>query len=412
MGAAGRALALAVLTWLAASGAAWAKGPSPPARPEQQVLILLRLPPTHFRPNANYSDSYGDGASQAARRRIASRIAREHGLTLATGWPMPLLGLDCFVLSVPEGQSPAKVAETLAHDRAVEWSEPMHVYAAESAQPNDPLYRAQPVVKAWRLDQLRELATGRNVRVAVIDSAVDAAQPDLAGQFAARQDFTSGRPGTAETHGTGVAGVIAAVADNQIGIAGVAPGARLMALRACWQQEMGPTAGNTVCDTLSLAKAMHYAVDQRAQVINMSLAGPPDILLGRLIDTALARGIVVVGAADPVLARGGFPASHPGVVAVSVSGGSSMPGTFAAPGRNVPTTQPGGRFGLVNGSSFAAAHVSGLFALMRERDLRGAKPLTLVKADVGGDIDACATLARGGLGCANAPIAYSAAPRP
>lgn len=402
-----RVLPLVAAAWLAAFGAAWAKTPEPAAdSPEQQVLILLRLPPTHFRPNANYSDSYGDGASQAARKRIASRIAREHGLTLSTGWPMPLLGLDCFVLRVPEGQSPAAVAEALSHDRAVAWSEPMHIYAAEAAA-NDPLYRAQPVAREWRLDQLRELATGRNVRVAVIDSAVDAAQPDLQGQVAARQDFTTGRTGSAEAHGTGVAGVIAAVADNRIGIAGVAPGARLMALRACWQQELGAT----VCDTLSLAKAVHYAVDQRAQVINMSLAGPPDMLLGKLIDTALARGIVVVGAADPALARGGFPASHPGVVAVTVSGSGGTPGAVAAPGRNVPTTQPGGRFGLVNGSSFAAAHVSGLFALMRERTARGGKPLTLVTAEGGGLIDACATLARGGTTCA-APVAYSAIPRP
>jgi hypothetical protein len=411
MGALRRALMLAVLAWLAAFGAAWAKEEPPATRPEQQVLILLRLPPTHFRPTANYSDNYGDGASRAARKRIADRIAHDHGLKLVTGWPMPLLGLDCFVLSVPKGQSPTKVAEALARDRAVEWSEPMHVYAAQgqaqaAGPPNDPLYRAQPAVREWRLDALRELATGKNVRVAVIDSAVDAAQPDLVGQFAIRQDFTAGRPGVAELHGTGVAGVIAAVADNQIGIAGVAPGARLMALRACWQQDTTAT----VCDTLSLAKAMHFAVDQRAQVINMSLAGPPDMLLGKLIDSALSRGIVVVGAADPNLARGGFPASHPGVVAVSVSGGPVMPGTVAAPGRNVPTTQPGGHFGLVNGSSYSAAHVSGLFALMRERSARGGKALTLVTADGGGAIDACATLARGQ--ACGLPVAYSAIPRP
>ena len=407
-----RALMLAAVVWLAAFGAAWAKDTEPATRPEQQVLILLRLPPTHFRPNANYSDSYGDGASRAARKRIAGRIARDHGLQLLTGWPMPLLGLDCFVLRVPQGQSPEQVAQALNRDRAVEWSEPMHVYAAQAGPPNDPLYRAQPVVREWRLDQLRELATGRNVRVAVIDSAVDAGQPDLMGQVATRQDFTSGRPGSAETHGTGVAGVIAAVADNQIGIVGVAPGARLMALRACWERDTGAPGGPTVCDTLSLAKAVHFAVDQRAQVINMSLAGPPDLLLGRLIDTALARGIVVVGAADPALARGGFPASHPGVVAVAVSGGGGAHGTFAAPGRNVPTTQPGARYGLVNGSSYAAAHVSGLFALMRERSPRGGKPLTLVTADGNGAIDACATLARGGPACASAPVAYSAIPHP
>jgi subtilisin family serine protease len=199
-----------------------------------------------------------------------------------------------------------------------------------------------------------------------------------------------------------VAGVIAAVQDNQIGIVGVAPDARLMALRACWQDAVA-----TLCDTLSLAKAVHYAVDHSAQVINLSLAGPPDMLLGRLIDVALARGIVVVSAVDPNLAGGGFPASHKGVVAVTLSG-SSAAGAVAAPGRDIPTTEPGGRWGLVNGSSYSAAHVSGLFALMRERMRRGGAAMALISA--GGSIDACATLSRSS--CGVRPVALTAAPRP
>lgn len=397
--------------------------PVPPPSAEQQVLILLKLPAQHFRSTTGYADSYGDGASRSARRRIAGRIAREHGLKLVTDWPMPLVGLDCYVMAVPAGQSPETVAAELSRDRAVEWSEPMHVYAAQAAAapraatqpaaarpaarpvataPNDPLFRAQPAAREWRLEALHDLATGRGVTVAVIDSAVDARHPDLAGQIEYRQDFVPARPATAELHGTAVAGVIAAVQDNQIGIVGVAPGARLMALRACWQQD--PNA--TLCDTLSLAKAVHYAVDHSAQVINLSLAGPPDMLLGRLLDVAMARGIVVVTAVDPNLPGGGFPASHKGVVAVTLTG-SPAPGAVAAPGRDIPTTEPGGRWGLVNGSSYSAAHVSGLFALMRERSRRGGA-VTLVSA--GGSIDACATLSRSP--CGVRPVALSAAPRP
>ncbi len=417
-----RRLLLILTAWmgLAAMALPAEATPAAPGGPEQQVLILLRLPAQHFRSTTGYADSYGDGASRSARRRIAGRIAHEHGLKLVTDWPMPLLGLDCYVMAVPAGQSPDVVAAELSRDRAVEWSEPMHVYAAQAATapaasrpaatrpiataPNDPLFRAQPAAREWRLETLHDMATGRGVRVAVIDSAVDARHPDLAGQIEDRQDFVPQRPATAERHGTAVAGVIAAVQDNQIGIVGVAPGARLMALRACWQQDPNVT----LCDTLGLAKAVHYAVDHSAQVINLSLAGPPDMLLGRLIDVALSRGIVVVSAVDPNLAGGGFPASHKGVVAVTLSGGAATPGEVGAPGRDIPTTEPGGRWGLVNGSSYSAAHVSGLFALMRERMRRGGAAMALISA--GGSIDACASLSRSP--CGVRPVAFSAASHP
>jgi len=102
----------------------------------------------------------------------------------------------------------------------------------------------------------------------------------------------------------------------------------------------------------------------------------------------------VVGAYDPKLPHGGFPASHQGVIAVSDESLAGYPdGVYIAPGRDVPTTQPGGRWFLVSGSSYAAAHVSGLAALVRER--RGFKPkaLTLVSdRPTGGAVEPCATL--------------------
>ena len=240
--------------------------------------------------------------------------------------------------------------------------------------------------------ELHAVATGRGVRVAVIDSMVDASQPDLAGQIMTSQDFVLDHPRTAEQHGTGVAGIIAGIADNHIGIAGVAPHARLMALRACWQEG----ASGAVCDSLSLAKALYYAIDHDAQVINLSLSGPQDPLLGRLIDMAIARGAVVVGALDPHAADGGFPADHAGVVAVSDDPSTSLPGVFTAPGRDTPTAQPGGKFAFVSGSSYAAAHVSGLFALLKEHGGRAATPVALITLRPGGGpIDTCASLLRG-----------------
>lgn len=365
----------------------------------QRILVMLRLPPSHLRPNADYGGAYGDALGQAARRRLAGALARGHGLAVVDDWPMPLVGVDCFVFAVPAGRSPEAAAQALSREPAVAWSQPMNLYRAEAERPaaspthNDPLYAAQPAAREWRLAELHRAATGAGVRVAVIDSRIDVSHPDLVGQVAINENFVADRSTAAEQHGTNVAGIIAARADNGLGIAGVAPGARLMALRACWP--LAATADRpaaTVCDSLSLAKALSFAIGHDAQVINLSLAGRPDRLLGALLDVAHDRRASVIAAYDRALPGGGFPASHPGVVAVTdESTGPPPPGAYGAPGRDIPTTLAGGRWGLVNGGSFAAAHVSGLMALMRQRRRTG--PLSLVALRAG-DIDACASLGR------------------
>jgi len=370
--------------------------PTPAVSQEgRQILVLLRLPPSHYRPGGDAGSAYDDNLGHAARLRIATQLARAHGLTLVTDWPMPLLGVDCYVLEAPAGRSIQAEADSLAHDPAVEWSQPMHLYHAEAADPpTAALFRAQPAAIAWRLADLHRMATGRGVLVAVVDSQVDTTHPDLAGRVRLSRDFAVGRPSRGERHGTGVAGVIAARGGDGAGIVGVAPEARLMALRACWQPN--PAAGETVCDSLTLAKALHFAIDNRAEVINLSLSGPADPLLGRLLDVAESRGITIVGAFDPAAAGGGFPAQHQGVLAVSDQPvARPRDGLYSAPGHDIPTTQPGGRWSLVNGSSYAAAHVSGLVALLRQRVSSPIDGRLLVAAKTGGGaIDACASLVR------------------
>jgi subtilisin family serine protease len=161
-------------------------------------------------------------------------------------------------------------------------------------------------------------------------------------------------------------------------------------LRACWQAN----ATRTVCDSFSVIKALYFAIEQKADVINMSISGPGDRLLRTLVNLALERGSTVVAAFDPKRPEGGFPASELGVIAVSDTpiGGH----VFVAPGRDIPTTQPGDKWFVVSGNSFAAAHVSGLMALLRQKNHSSA----LVTA-AAGRIDACASLNRAdGCNCA------------
>lgn len=386
---------LCCLCWMLGIGLARAAGPDAAAAPgETQILVMLPLPPAHFRPGNSYAGAYGDGFGRIDRRRRAADIARQHGLTLLDAWPMPLLGVECYVMRVPAGQASEPILQRLAQDRRIEWAQALQHFHARQ---QDPLFPAQPAAGAWHLAELQRHASGRQVRIAVIDSGIDQHHPDLRGQVVFSENFGA-TPWAAEQHGTAVAAIIAARADNAQGIAGVAPRARLLALRACWQQGDG----DTRCNSLTLAQALQAAIEQQAQVINLSLSGPSDRLLHKWLDLAVTQSITVVGAYDAQAGDGGFPASHPGVVAVSDHPVAASQ-VWVAPGQDVPTAGPGGRWRLVSGSSYATAHVSGLFGLLHElhpAPLPGSPAEALVAqrpaagAARSRHIDACASLSR------------------
>jgi subtilisin family serine protease len=135
--------------------------------------------------------------------------------------------------------------------------------------------------------------------------------------------------------------------------------------------------------------------------------------LARLLDVAMARGVTIVGAYDRNMPSGGFPASHPGVIAVVDSRPSgAISGAMSAPGRDIPTTQVDGHWNFVSGSSYSAAHVSGLVALVKELSPRATASSALVVVRPGGDIDVCATLLRvsgpGDSACAHQRMAATA----
>jgi hypothetical protein len=380
---------------------------------ERQLLVMLHLPPPHFRPDSNYSGRYADDAGHRARRRIAEEIAHSYNLQLISDWPMPTLGVDCYVMEAASPESSARAEEILSHDPRVEWVQPMRTY--HSLENRDPLYPLQPSAKYWHLSEIHQATTGRNIRVAIVDSGVDDNHPDLTGQVKLKENFIDGNPYVAESHGTAVAGIIAAIGGNGVGIVGVAPQARLMALRACWEV----SERETQCNSFTLGKAINFAIMNKAQVINLSLTGPPDRLLQRLFDAALAQGITIVGAADPLQADGGFPASYPGVLAIADMDAKHAPaGVMMAPGKDIPTTEPGGKWRLVSGASFACAHVTGMIALLLE--LRPALVPAQVRRELSFDpaasldgrpaavIDACATIAKSAGFCLRACTAAHA----
>jgi subtilisin family serine protease len=372
---------------------------------DRQLLVMLRAPPAHFRPDATYGNGYQAAPGHQARKRIVRALARKHDLRLFDEWPMPALGLDCFVLEAASAEARARAIPQLAADPRVESVEPMQRFRMLGA--GDPLAGTQPAVARWHLRELHALATGKGITIASIDTGVDTAHPDLRGQVALTRNFVDGNAYRPETHGTEVAGIISARADDRIGIAGIAPRARLLALRACWEQSNADAA---ICSSFTLAKALQFALGAKPQVLNLSLSGPSDRLLGRLLDVAQAQGIAVVGAVDAQARDGGFPAMHAGVLAIAAMDEETrLPGVLFAPGQGIPAPIPGGHWRLVSGASFAAAQVSGLVALLRELS-PGLAPAQLRYAltpdGVGlaprrtRSIDACAAVARASPHCA------------
>jgi subtilisin family serine protease len=372
--------------------------PTPDAAEQQLLVMVKERAVQHYRPGPASLSGYGSGAARARALRTARDLARDYGLKPIDDWPMPALGVRCFLMELPRGRGAAEVAARLSQDPRVESAQPQQLFRV--AGHDDPYYALQVGAQELQLDALHRMATGRGVKVAQIDTGLDAHHPDLEGQLTAARNFVDGTRHGPEVHGTAVAGIIVAKADNGIGIVGMAPGARLMPLRACWEPADG---GHALCTTFTLAKAMQFALIERARVINLSLTGPRDRLLERLIDSAAQDGAIVVAALDAG-EPAGFPASYPGVIAVAVSGSTSAPeDAVLAPGRDILTTTPGASWGFFSGSSFAAAHVSGLAALMLER-APSLKPEQLhrlllqhqaVSASGGARaLDACAALAQ------------------
>ncbi|HEY4564411.1 MAG TPA: S8 family serine peptidase [Thermoanaerobaculia bacterium] len=398
------ALLLALGCASAPSGALRKDGADLDAPPptDQQVMVTYRPAPL------------------ALWNEHTAEIAQQYRLNFIAAWTMESLGEQCVVFEVPRGRSAREVVRRLSSDPRVSLAQPVETFHTQG-QVGDPYARLQHGSATLRLEQAHRFATGKGVKVAVVDTGADFDHPDLRDRMKFAHSFVDRGEKTFsnDIHGTAVIGLIAATADNGIGIAGAAPQAEIYALKACWEQP--PGARQAVCNSYTLALAVDYVLSPKfpeppPNVINFSLAGPTDPLLGKLIDRALAKGIVVV-AADGGTPNQDFPANHKGVIGVmgsdDLNGPPTVPAghsraTLAAPGVDIMTTMPHGAYDLFSGSSAAAAEVSGIAALLLEKNpkLTPAQVAEILQksgraidADPVSEVDACAALASVGGGC-------------
>jgi subtilisin family serine protease len=294
-------------------------------------------------------------------------IARRFSLTRVDVHPMRLVGRSLHRWRINDGSPVAAVIRSLAGETRIAGAQPNYLFAQEGADEPPPASTGdsvQYVIAKLHLPDAHRMATGRKVLVAVIDSGIDTAHPDLAGTVAASFDVLG--PHEMHFHGTAMAGAIAAHGR----LTGVAPQARLLAVRALDAHGQGTS--------LSIADGIEWAVTRGARVINMSFAGPDDPLLRQHLAAVHARGIVMVAAAgnEGPASAPLYPAADAHVIAVTATDADDQLYALANRGRHIAVAAPGvdvlepapnDSLQLISGTSVAAAHVSGIAALILER---------------------------------------------
>jgi hypothetical protein len=330
-----------------------------------------------------------------------------------------LLGRTVLRLKLPAGATVRGIIPQLEAKGANFSAQPAYQFQmvqdlAQAPSPADTTRRgdsAQYIVQKLGLPEAHVIATGKDVKVAVIDSEIDRSHPDLEGAVSDNYDALPSSDQTAHPHGTGMAGAIA----SHKRLLGIAPNARLLGVRA-----FGVNTGGAQGTSINIVKGLQWAVDQGAKVINMSFAGPKDPILQQAIKRLTDQGIILVAAAgnagpkSPPL----FPGADPNVIAVSATdvddktyknANRGKYVTIAAPGVDILVPAPDGGYQLTTGTSVAAAHISGVVALMLERnkeltpaEVRGiltatAKNIGGVKTDVGaGLVDPVQAISKSG----------------
>lgn len=347
--------------------------------PENYVVIAVRNPVGTYRRAGSTTRSYSNDASyieSAAARKVLRSIATDYELQAVSGWPIPSLALQCVVFKTNNAGTRDELLTKLKQDARISLAQPLQSFDTNSlpsdavqssdSSYNDPYAKLQSNLSRMGIQAAHHWSRGTGVQVAVIDTGVDSLHPDLQGRIGEQRNFVDNDAAQFrnDRHGTAVAGVLAANANNGIGIVGIAPEATLFALKACWQ--LRPDHDAARCNTFTLAQALESAIELHAQVINLSVVGPLDPLLVALVARAQASGIIVVGALSPQQA---FPAQLANVVAVAAmeDATGALPTSqdaLLAPGRDVMTLLPRGRYDFSSGNSIATAEVSGTIALL------------------------------------------------
>ena len=355
---------------MAAAGPALAAPPDAAGASRPKIVVTFANEPLAAPGPAgttgSHYDGTGYGVGQSAERSARS-VAAAYDLREVRSWPIQVLSMHCVVFEIANGRPVAEVVAALSKDSRVALAQPLQEFhtltgAGGTAAPyNDPLYDLQTNMAALGIARAHERVQGAGVHIALIDTGVDLGHPDLHGASVRSHSLLdSAAPAASLRHGTAMAGLIAAVANNHIGIVGIAPRAQVDVFEACWQ--LAPANDAAACNTFTLARALAAALASGAPLVNLSFAGPADPQLTAQVQAGLKRGVTFVGAAAGPEAP--FPTGIAGVITAAGSEQPLSTGALAAPSQHVMTLRPGGEYDFESGTSVAAAELTAVMALL------------------------------------------------
>ncbi|MGA7800132.1 MAG: S8 family serine peptidase [Gammaproteobacteria bacterium] len=278
-----------------------------------------------------------------------------------------LAPINAHVLAVPAGLEQA-VAQELNSDGDIAFAERERLVEPSAAAPNDPDYSRGWHLATMQVTSAWDVSRGAGVTVAVLDTGIDASQPDLAGQLVLPgYNSADGGSDTSDVygHGTEVAGVIGAVTNNGIGVASIAPAVHILPVRVTNDSQ-------GLASTYAIAQGLIWAADHGAKVANISYNVSGDTLVQNAAAYMRSKGGVVVVAAGNSNADLGI-ADQPDIITVAATTSSDTKASWSnyggavdvsAPGVGIWTTRRGGTYAGVSGTSFASPATAAVAALV------------------------------------------------
>lgn len=333
--------------------------------PDQTINRPLGASPSSYRRRSHYQSS---GWSQ----RVSQQIAEDYHIEKLTEWPMTEIGIHCIVYQVSQNASVTDTIKQLSQNTDISIVQNMHLFKTKAHANNDPYFKLQANMRDMQVEEAHSKATGKGINIAMIDTGVDLTHPDLIDQIIQHENFSKkiSPEFSNDQHGTAIAGIMVAKKDNETGITGIAPDAKLIAYKACWPTK--PNSMEAVCNSYTLSLAVNSAIKSGAKILNMSLGGPRDEFLEKLLNKAIENGIIIVAADEDLDAKDiNFPASLKNVLSIQSikkqdaeykDGAKSL----SAPSEKILTTLPHGTYDFISGSSIATAEVSGIIALLMQ----------------------------------------------